>query len=187
MVLLSTPITMQTVTSALFKLGKDFIRSMRKQDPSIYFDILKNMDAIMKPGEVTVVLGRPGSGCSTLLKTIAAHTYGFHLGEESKITYDGLTMKDIENNFRGDVIYSAETDVHFPHLSVGDTLEFAARLRTPQNRGNVDRETYARHMASVYMATYGLSHTRNSRVGNDFIRGVSGGEREAGFRLSKHH
>ena len=167
-----------TVTSALFKLGKDYIRSMRKQDPSIYFDILKNMDAIMKPGEVTVVLGRPGSGCSTLLKTIAAHTYGFHLGEESKITYDGLTMKDIENNFRGDVIYSAETDVHFPHLSVGDTLEFAARLRTPQNRGNVDRETYARHMASVYMATYGLSHTRNSRVGNDFIRGVSGGERK---------
>ena len=167
-----------TVTSALFKLGKDYIRSLRKQDPSIYFDILKSMDAIMKPGEVTVVLGRPGSGCSTLLKTIAAHTYGFHIGEESKITYDGLTMKDIEKNFRGDVIYSAETDVHFPHLSVGDTLEFAARLRTPQNRGNVDRETYAKHMASVYMATYGLSHTRNTHVGNDFIRGVSGGERK---------
>lgn len=167
-----------TVTSALFKLGKDYIRSLRKQDPSIYFDILKSMDAIMKPGEVTVVLGRPGSGCSTLLKTIAAHTYGFHIGEESKITYDGLSMKDIEKHFRGDVIYSAETDVHFPHLSVGDTLEFAARLRTPQNRGNVDRETYARHMASVYMATYGLSHTRNTKVGNDFIRGVSGGERK---------
>ncbi|EMG49139.1 Multidrug resistance protein CDR2, partial [Candida maltosa Xu316] len=33
-------------------------------------------------------------------------------------------------------------------------------------------------MASVYMATYGLSHTRNTNVGNDFIRGVSGGERK---------
>ena len=64
-------------------------------------------------------------------------------------------------------------------MSVGDTLEFAARLRTPQNRGEgIDRETYAKHMASVYMATYGLSHTRNTNVGNDFVRGVSGGERK---------
>ncbi|KRZ98220.1 uncharacterized protein AC631_06020, partial [Debaryomyces fabryi] len=51
-------------------------------------------------------------------------------------------------------------------------------MRTPQNRGNIDRESYAKHMASVYMATYGLSHTRNTNVGNDFVRGVSGGERK---------
>lgn len=168
-----------TVTNAWLKTIINGIRSIKKLDESHYFDILKSMDAIMRPGELTVVLGRPGSGCSTLLKTIAAHTYGFDIGEESRITYDGLTQKDIENNFRGDVVYSAETDVHFPHLSVGDTLDFAARMRTPQNRGDgVDREAYAQHMASVYMATYGLSHTRNTNVGNDFVRGVSGGERK---------
>ena len=168
-----------TVFNAPLKVTTDIIRSLRKPDESVYFDILKHMDAIMRPGELTVVLGRPGSGCSTLLKTIAAHTYGFHIGEESKISYDGMTMKDIENHHRGDVIYSAETDVHFPHLKVGDTLEFAATLRTPQNRGlGVDRQTYAKHMAAVYMATYGLLHTRYTNVGNDFVRGVSGGERK---------
>ncbi|KAK6455694.1 multidrug resistance protein [Scheffersomyces xylosifermentans] len=168
-----------TVTNAIWKFAVETARSFQKEDPSRFFDILKSMDAIMKPGEVTVVLGRPGSGCSTLLKTISAHTYGFHVGEESRITYDGLSPKEIELHHRGDVVYSAETDVHFPHLSVGDTLEFAARLRTPQNRGmGVDRETYAKHMASVYMATYGLSHTRHTNVGNDFVRGVSGGERK---------
>ncbi|KAK6455693.1 multidrug resistance protein [Scheffersomyces xylosifermentans] len=168
-----------TVSNAFWKYAVEFLRNFRKQDQSRFFDILKPMDAIMKPGEVTVVLGRPGSGCSTLLKTISANTYGFHIGKESKITYDGLSPKEIELHHRGDVVYSAETDVHFPHLSVGDTLDFAARLRTPQNRGlGVDRETYAKHMASVYMATYGLSHTRNTKVGNDFVRGVSGGERK---------
>ncbi|CAH6723460.1 pleiotropic ABC efflux transporter of multiple drugs Cdr1p [[Candida] jaroonii] len=167
-----------TVTNAVWKYGAEFIRKMRKVDESRYFDILKPMDAIMKPGEVTVVLGRPGSGCSTLLKTIAAHTYGFRIGEESKISYDGLTPDEIVKHHRGDVIYSAETDVHFPHLLVGDTLEFAARMRTPQNRGNIDRESYAKHMAAVYMATYGLSHTRFTNVGNDYVRGVSGGERK---------
>lgn len=28
------------------------------------------------------------------------------------------------------------------------------------------------------MAIYGISHTINTRVGNDFVRGVSGGERK---------
>ena len=168
-----------TVDNALFKYAAEGARMLQKKDELRYFDILKSMDAMMCPGEVTVVLGRPGAGCSTLLKTIAAHTYGFHVAPESKISYDGITPKEIEKHFRGDVIYSAETDTHFPHLSVGDTLDFAARLRTPQNRPEgVTREEYAKHMALVYMATYGLSHTRNTCVGNDFVRGVSGGERK---------
>lgn len=167
-----------TVSNLPMKLASNVLHSMRKLDPASTFDILKPMDAIMKPGEVTVVLGRPGSGCSTLLKTIATNTYGFHIDKKSKISYDGISPTEIQKHFRGSVAYSAETDVHFPHLHVGDTLEFAARLRTPQNRGDVDRETYAKHMASVYMAMYGLSHTRHTNVGNDFIRGVSGGERK---------
>lgn len=167
-----------TVTNALFKLAADGLRLFRKEDEGRYFDILKTMDGIYKPGELTVVLGRPGSGCSTLLKTIASNTYGFNVASESQISYDGLTPAEIEKHHRGDVVYSAETDVHFPHLLVGDTLEFAAKLKTPQNRGPVSREDWAKHMASVYMATYGLSHTRNTAVGNDFVRGVSGGERK---------
>ena len=168
-----------TVTNALWKLAGKGLRHLWKEDKSRYFDILKTMDGIMRPGEVTVVLGRPGAGCSTLLKTIAAQTYGFHVANESIITYDGMTQKDIEHHYRGDVIYSAETEVHIPHMTVGHTLEFAARLRTPQNRGvGIDRETYAKLMADAYMATYGISHTRNTKVGNDLVRGVSGGERK---------
>lgn len=167
-----------TVTNGLWKLATDYWHDVRKIDESRCFDILKTMDGYFHPGEVTVVLGRPGSGCSTLLKTIACNTYGFEIGKESQISYDGMSPQDIEKHHRGDVIYSAETDIHFPHLSVGDTLEFAAKMRTPQNRGEVSRLDHAKHMASVMMATYGLSHTRNTPVGNDFVRGVSGGERK---------
>ncbi|CAH6719702.1 pleiotropic ABC efflux transporter of multiple drugs Cdr1p [[Candida] jaroonii] len=169
---------LSTVSNGVWKFMKDNYNNFFNDKPERYFDILKSMDGLMLPGEVTVVLGRPGSGCSTLLKTIASQTYGFKVSPESQISYDGLSPSDIKNNHRGDVIYSAETDIHFPNLMVGDTLEFAARMRTPQNRGNVDRETYAKHLAAVYMAMYGLSHTRYTKVGNDFIRGVSGGERK---------
>ncbi len=35
----------------------------------------------------------------------------------------------MNNNFRGEAIYTAEQDVHFPALTVGDTLAFAAEAR----------------------------------------------------------
>ncbi|ODQ78009.1 hypothetical protein BABINDRAFT_172476 [Babjeviella inositovora NRRL Y-12698] len=168
-----------TISNAIWKTASQLALSFGPTNPDKYFDILKPMDGIIKPGEVTVVLGRPGAGCTTLLKTIASQTYGFHIDKESQITYDGLTPDDIQKHYRGDVVYCAETETHFPHLTVGQTLEFSAKLRTPQNRpAGVSREEFAKHMSAVVMATYGLSHTRNSKVGNDLVRGVSGGERK---------
>lgn len=62
---------------------------------------------------------------------------------------------------------------------MGDTLEFAAEARAPRIRPfNVTREQYAQHMRDVIMAIFGLSHTINTKVGNDYVRGVSGGERK---------
>lgn len=167
-----------TVLNGWWKFIADTARLLQKDNSSRYFDILKQMDGFVKAGELTVVLGRPGSGCSTLLKTVAANTYGYKINKECELTYDGISQAEIQSRYRGNVIYAAETDNHFPTLTVGDTLEFVAALKTPRNRGNVDRETYAKHMAAVIMATYGLAHTRNTKVGNDFIRGVSGGERK---------
>ncbi|GMM37873.1 ATP-binding cassette multidrug transporter [Saccharomycopsis crataegensis] len=158
------------------KLGLDkFI--LRRKAPT--FDILKPMDGLLKPGQLCVVLGKPGAGCTTFLKSIATQTYGFKISDTTEIMYDGISAQEIHKHYRGDVVYCAETENHFPNLSVGDTLKFAALMRTPQNRPEgITRDEYAQHMTDVFMATYGLSHTKNTRVGNDFIRGVSGGERK---------
>lgn len=81
--------------------------------------------------------------------------------------------------FRGEAIYTAEVDVHFPQLSVGYTLSFAAQARAPRHiPGGVTRQQYAQHRRDVVMAMFGIAHTVNTRVGNDFVRGVSGGERK---------
>ncbi|KAJ5082688.1 ABC multidrug transporter C [Penicillium argentinense] len=141
--------------------------------------ILRDFDGLVKSGEMLVVLGRPGSGCSTLLKTLAGEMNGIHKDDKSTMNYQGISDKKMKNQFRGEAIYTAETDVHFPQLSVGDTLKFAALARTPRNRlPDVTREQHAEHMRDVVMAMLGLSHTINTRVGNDFVRGVSGGERK---------
>lgn len=81
--------------------------------------------------------------------------------------------------FRGEAIYTAETDIHFPFLTVGDTLSFAAAARRPRKApGGVNIKDYSRHLRDVAMAIFGISHTVNTRVGNDYVRGVSGGERK---------
>jgi len=88
-------------------------------------------------------------------------------------------METMHKDFRGEVIYNAETDVHFPNLTVGQTLEFAAKARAPRTRlPGITRAQWASHMKDVVMAVFGLSHTENTKVGNDFVRGVSGGERK---------
>ncbi|KAI1390698.1 ABC-2 type transporter-domain-containing protein [Hypoxylon trugodes] len=155
-------------------IAREWISQRRRK-----IQILDNFDGLVKSGEMLLVLGRPGSGVSTLLKTIAGHVHGLYLDQESHINYQGIPWDTMHSRFRGEVIYQAETDIHFPQLTVGETLQFAALARTPKNRlPGVSRETYATHLRDVVMAIFGISHTVNTRIGNDFIRGVSGGERK---------
>ena len=141
--------------------------------------ILRDFAGVVRSGEMLMVLGRPGSGCSTLLKTIAGETPGIWLDDGSPVNYQGISPKQMHHDFRGEAIYTAETDVHFPQLTVGQTLKFAARARAPANRyPGVSADAYAEHMKDMIMAMFGLRHTEHTQVGNDFIRGVSGGERK---------
>ncbi|KAF2008613.1 pleiotropic drug resistance protein, ABC superfamily [Aaosphaeria arxii CBS 175.79] len=162
-----------SVGNAILKFPAMFGRGQSR------IQILRNMDGLILPGEQLCVLGPPGSGCSTLLKTIAGDTYGFTVESQSLLNYQGIAPKEMSTAYKGEAIYTAEVDNHFPEVTVGDTLYFAALARTPRHiPGNVSREEYACHLRDVIMAMFGISHTRNTRVGNDFVRGVSGGERK---------
>jgi ATP-binding cassette subfamily G (WHITE) protein 2 (PDR) len=90
------------------------------------------------------------SGCSTLLKTIAGETHGFQVDPESYLNYRGIPANDMNTAFRGEAIYTAEVDAHFPQLTVGNTLYFAALARAPQQiPGGVSRARYAEHLRDV--------------------------------------
>ncbi|CAK7202027.1 Multidrug resistance protein [Sporothrix eucalyptigena] len=142
-------------------------------------DILRNFDGVVRKGEMLVVLGPPGAGCTTLLKTIAGETNGIYVDDKSFFNYQGMSAKEMHTRHRGEAIYTAEVDVHFPQLSVGDTLTFAARARAPRTMpAGISRNLFAEHLRDVVMAMFGISHTINTRVGNEYVRGVSGGERK---------
>lgn len=137
------------------------------------------MSTPIVPLAIFLILTSICSGVSTLLKTIAGQTHGLNLSPTSEFNYQGIPWEVMHKNFSGEVIYQAETDVNFPHLTVGQTLMFAALGRTPKNRlPGVTRKRYAEHLRDVVMAMVGISHTINTKVGDDFVRGVSGGERK---------
>ena len=141
--------------------------------------ILNKFNGNLRSGEMLIVLGRPGSGCSTFLKSVCGELSGFELGKDSIVSYDGIDQHTFSKELKGEVVYNQENEKHFPHLTVGETLEFAAAARAPHKRVmNAPRAGLSKHMASVAMNVFGLSHTRNTKVGNDFVRGVSGGERK---------
>jgi hypothetical protein len=49
---------------------------------------------------------------------------GIYLDEKSEINYRGITKKQMDSQFRGESTYTAEVDVHFPRLTVGQTLAY---------------------------------------------------------------
>lgn len=51
--------------------------------------ILRDFEGVVEAGEMLVVLGPPGSGCTTLLKTIAGETEGITVDEQSEFNYQG--------------------------------------------------------------------------------------------------
>jgi ATP-binding cassette subfamily G (WHITE) protein 2 (SNQ2) len=127
--------------------------------------------------DAPVVLGMPGSGCSTLLKIIANLRDEYH-AVEGDVYYDSISREDLRKYYRGDIQYCPEDDVHFPTLTVDQTLQFAAKTRTPHTRIDHTRKEHTKRITDLLITIFGLGHARKTAVGDAAIRGVSGGERK---------
>lgn len=126
--------------------------------------ILHSFDGVLRSGEMLMVLGRPGSGCSTFQKTICGELHGLDLHSDSVLHYNGIPMEKMHRELKGECVYNQEVDKHFPHLTVGQTLEFAASARTPSHRlSGISRSDYVKETTRVAMAVLGLSHTYHTR------------------------
>lgn len=77
------------------------------------FDILQNFRGVTKPGEMVLVLGRPGSGCTTFLKVISNQRFGY-TDIQGDVQYGPFTAKEFAKSYRGEAIYNQEDDIHHP-------------------------------------------------------------------------
>lgn len=92
---------------------------------------------------------------------------------DGSLDYSGLTLKEIQKHHRSSVAYIPEDDVHLPTMTVRQTLEFALESKTPRR---------LMHQVPRFMEEFGrifgMDHVMDTLVGNEYIRGVSGGQRK---------
>ena len=142
--------------------------------------ILNDFSGCVRPGEMLLVLGRPGSGCSTFLKVLANQRFGFE-SIDGSVTYGGTEAREMAKNYRGEIVYNPEDDLHYATLSVKNTLSFALKTRTPgkesRNEGE-SRTEYVKEFLRVVAKLFWIEHTLGTKVGDEFVRGVSGGEKK---------
>ncbi|KAI4344068.1 hypothetical protein L6164_011342 [Bauhinia variegata] len=166
------------------------------------FSILGGISGIIKPGRMTLLLGPPGSGKSTLLQALSGKLHP-ELKFSGKVTYNGHEMKEFEVPRTS--AYISQYDVHLPLLTVRETLTFSARcqgvgtgydllveLLRREKQLNITPDPYidALMKASVlsgqkedivtaYMIKIlGLEVCADTIVGNELMRGVSGGQKK---------
>ena len=142
--------------------------------------ILNEFTGCVRPGEMLLVLGRPGSGCSTFLKVLANQRFGYE-SIEGDVTYGGTDAKTMAKHYRGEILYNPEDDLHYATLNVKNTLKFALETRTPgkasRNEGE-SRKDYVKEFLRVVTKLFWIEHTLNTKVGDEYVRGVSGGEKK---------
>ena len=142
--------------------------------------ILSDFSGVIKPGEMCLVLGRPGSGCSTFLKVLGNQRFGFE-SIEGDVVYGGTDAKNMLKKYRGEVVYNPEDDLHYATLSVKNTLKFALKTKTPGKESRNENETAKEYVANFLKSVvklFWIEHTLDTKVGNEYVRGVSGGEKK---------
>ncbi|KAK7471961.1 ATP-binding cassette transporter snq2 [Stygiomarasmius scandens] len=142
--------------------------------------ILHKNSGMLKPGEMCLVLGYPGAGCTTFLKTIANNrgNYAFVGGE---VLYAGISAAEMIKHYKGEVVYNEEDDRHIATLTVAQTLQFALSTKTPGPNGRlpgVSRKEFDQQVLETILKMLNMSHTKQTLVGDSFVRGISGGERK---------
>ncbi|KAK4545939.1 hypothetical protein LTR36_002503 [Oleoguttula mirabilis] len=140
--------------------------------------ILQGVSGQVTPGEMLLVLGRPGSGCTSLLKIISNQREAF-AAVSGDVRYGNVGPKQAKQ-FRHQIVMNTEDDVHFPTLAVSEAVGFASATKLPATRPDSQQSanSYIESETDAILSSLGIGHTRDTLVGDEFVRGVSGGERK---------
>jgi ATP-binding cassette subfamily G (WHITE) protein 2 (SNQ2) len=156
----------------LYHIICNYIPALKLGGPPPVRALVNGFTGLVRDGEMMLVLGRPGSGCSTFLKAIANQRGGF-AKVSGNVKYGGIPADKQHAHYRGEVNYNPEDDQHFPALNVWQTLKFSLLNKTKRREsGEIDV------IIRALLRMFGISHTSKTLVGNEYVRGISGGERK---------
>ncbi|KAI4255334.1 MAG: hypothetical protein LQ352_002620 [Teloschistes flavicans] len=156
----------------LYRLVTGFIPALRFRGGGETRTLINDFTGVVRNGEMMLVLGRPGSGCTTFLKALA-NKRSEYASVTGDVSYGGISAAEQNKRYRGEVNYNPEDDQHLPSLNVWQTLKFSLMNKTrKRHRAEIDT------IINALLKMFGISHTKKTLVGNEMVRGISGGERK---------
>lgn len=165
----------QNVTVSLRKYGLD----IQKRDPSLRKSetksILKPINTVFEPGVLNVIMGPSGSGKTSLLNLMADRLHDTlsttYLSKGSMHFNNVVPSADVVRSMCSYVCQ--DDDALLPCLTVRENLRFAAGLRLPNHLSKLEK----RQRAESVLLKMGLKDCADNLVGDDLVRGISGGEK----------
>ncbi|XP_024520582.1 ABC transporter G family member 39 [Selaginella moellendorffii] len=160
-------------------------------------NILHSVDGVVRPSRLTLLLGPPASGKTSLLLALASK-----IQCKGEVTYNGCTRDEFA--LRNEIAYISQRDLHLSELTVRETLNFAVRCQGAGHQGEIFKEVEKREkaagiipdpdveafmraaagddakpsiMCEYMIQVLGMDTCADTIVGNALQRGISGGQK----------
>ncbi|KAH9666376.1 ABC transporter G family member 40 [Citrus sinensis] len=167
-----------------------------------HLTIIKDVSGIVRPGRMTLLLGPPGSGKTTLMLALAGKLDS-SLKASGRVTYNGHDLHEFVP--QRTAAYISQHDIHIGEMTVRETLAFSARCQGFGSRYDMLVELSRREKAAkiipdadidVFMKAVvregqeanvitdyilkvlDLDVCADTVVGDEMLRGISGGQRK---------
>ncbi|XP_058191671.1 pleiotropic drug resistance protein 3-like isoform X2 [Rhododendron vialii] len=191
-----------TLWNSLKRLLLDCTKLIGLKSQEAKINIIDDFNGIIKPGRMTLLLGPPGCGKTTLLKALSGNL-DKSLKVAGEVFYNGHKLEEFIPQKTS--AYVSQNDLHIPELTVREALDFSARCQGVGTRAEImaevikrekqgrvvpdpDIDTYMKSISfegqkttlqtDYILKILGLNICAGTLVGDAMRRGVSGGQKK---------